>query len=173
MSVNTTSVDSNNLVEECFGISSAIQTCLKDAEDVKAILEDKKTYLKYIRSKVWIAYKTGEKTITGLEGKPTDKAVDMAVDCDSEVQEATIELNTATHNYNIQNDYATAMDAKKKSLEIITRYALGGWFSDLKIASISSIQKFADGMTKEGNGAVDEREALREKRRSRSRTVTE
>lgn len=168
MSVNDTSIDENNLVEECFGISSAIQGALKDAGDAKDILEDKKSYVKHIRSKTWLAYRTGQKTIEGFDGKMTDKMVDNATECDPEVKEAVDAYNVALKEYGIHSDYATAMDAKKKALEIITRYALSGWFSDLKIASLDSISKFADGIPDENTDTLSEREALRAKRRNRS-----
>lgn len=165
MAIGNTSVDPNNLVEECFSISTAIQNSLTEAEDAKTILESKKTYLKHLRSKLWVMYKTGVKIVPGIEGKITDKAVDNAVECDPELYEATQEYNKALHEYNVHSDYATAIDAKKKSLEILTRFALGGWFSGLKIADVSSIEKFADGINEQEESTINEREALRSRRR--------
>lgn len=164
MAVNDTSVDHNNLVEECFGISSALQGAMKDAGDAKDILDEKKSSLKYIKSKIWISYRIGELTIGDI-AKPTDKAVDMAVECHPEVKEAQDEINAYSKTYTAHNSYAVAMETKKKSLELITRYALGGWFSDLKIADVTSIEKFADGIPEEITDTKSERTALRARRK--------
>jgi hypothetical protein len=168
MGINNTEIDHLNIVEECFAIGNAVEGANKEVHEPKKIYDAKKTYLSHLKGKIWLEYKTGKRTIDGLEGKATDKAVDSARDADLEYLEAMEAMNKAYHDYMVADDWASGMESKKKGLDLVSKYVLAGWFSALKIADVSSIENFANGSSASGGkSVVAERTALREERKRR------
>ena len=168
MAINNTEIDSNLVVEECFAIANAIDNATKDAHEPKAIYDAKRAYVKHLRGKIWLEYKNGTRKIEGID-KPTDKAVESAVDADPEYFKAVEEMNSAYKDFLIVDDYASALDAKKAALKIIANFSLAGWNSALRIASQDSIEKFVMGDDGRERSIVEEREALRERKRRRAK----
>ena len=167
MAIDNTEISSTQIVEEVFAIANAIDKANHEAHEPKAIYDAKKSYVKHLRGKIWLEYKSGTRKIEGID-KPTDKAVESAVDADAEYFKAVGEMNKAYHDFMVADDWASSMEAKKSALALVAKFSLAGWCSALKITGSDEITNFANGTgTTSSKNAVDERQALREERKRR------
>jgi len=163
MAIGDTNIDLNNLAGEIAGISSTIQGAAEEVNEALLVLKEKESYYKYLKSKKWKQYMTGEIPVEGVKSVSA-AVVNGVIDSDEELYAVQKEIDELKHVANVHNSYLNSLEVKKNALSTTVKIAMAGWYSEIPPVSLEEVSSFIDGS---GNivDPLADRKALRERRR--------